>query len=177
MNPQEDAMTVDAVDKLRDAVGTDPFWLEYLERCDAAPPLQVGLHLGVFIEPFLQHILDGTKTIEARFSERRCAPYRRVEKGDILLLKKAGGPVVGLCEIGYVWSYRVDPESLRELRREFAAAMCAADDTFWTEHHSACYATLLRLEKVQQIPSVCWDKRDRRGWVVIRRRTSQLTLW
>jgi len=170
-------MTVDAVDKLRVAVGTDPFWLEYLLRCDAPPPFQVGLHLGVFIEPFLKHILDGSKTIEARFSERRCAPYRRVEKGDVLLLKKAGGPVVGLCEVGHVWSYCVDPESLQDVRHQFAASMCAVNDSFWSEQHSACYATLLRIERVQPIPPVSWDKHDRRGWVVIRRRTSQLTFW
>jgi hypothetical protein len=167
----------DAVVKLRDAVGADPFWLQYLQRCEADPPLQVGLHLGVFVEPFLQHILDGCKTVEARFSERRCAPYKQVVSGDVLLLKRAGGPVVGVCEVGHVWSYRIDPESLGELRREFAAALCAPDDTFWSEQHSACYATLLRLEKVRRILPVSWAKRDRRGWVVIRRRTSQLTLW
>jgi hypothetical protein len=167
----------DALQRVRDAVAPDPFWREYLARLDAAPPRQVGLHLGVFVEPFLQHILDGSKTVEARFSERRCAPFGRVERGDVLLLKRAGGPVVGVCEVGHVWSYQVDPDSLGELRREFAAAMCAPDDGFWTEQHSACFATLLRLQRVRAIPPVAWPKRDRRGWVVLRRKTSQLTLW
>lgn len=170
-------MSVDSVERLRNAVVSDPFWEEYLQRCDAQPPDQVGLHLGVFVEPFLSHILDGSKTIEARFSERRCAPYRRVQQGDVVLLKQVGGPVVGLCEVGQVWSYKVDPASLGELRREFGAAMCAIDDEFWTEQHSACYATLLRLVRVQEIQPVLWEKRDRRGWVVLRRRTSQRTLW
>lgn len=167
----------EAVGMLRDAVGSDPFWLDYLERCEADPPLQVGLHLGVFVEPFLQFILDGSKTIEARFSERRCAPYRRVESGDVLLLKRPGGPVVGICEVGNVWSYRVDPDSLLELRRQFAVALCARDDAFWNEQRSACFATLLRLQNVRKLPPLCWEKHDRRGWVVVRRKTSQMPLW
>lgn len=167
----------DAVNRIRDAVGPNHLWQKYLDRCNAPPPQQVGLHLGVFIEPFLRHILDGKKTIEARFSCRKVAPFACVEQGDVLLLKRTGGPIIALCEVLNVWSYQIHSESLSEIRRLFADAMCASDNDFWSARESTCYATLLRLGTVQPISPVSWEKRDRRGWVVLRRRTSQLTLW
>lgn len=170
-------IALDAVEKLRDAMASFPVWQAYLDRCGARPPHQVGLHLGIFVEPYLSNILDGTKTVEARFSTHRCKPFGCVEKGDVLLLKRAGGPVVGVCEVSHVWSYHLDPDSFQDLRRTFAAAMCATEDGFWDKRLRASYATLLRIERVQSIPPVPWGKRDRRGWVVLRRKTSQLTLW
>jgi hypothetical protein len=140
-------------------------------------PTTVSLHLGIFAKPYLQFILDGTKTVESRFSIRPCAPYRRVAEGDIILLKEVGGPIVGLCQVGSVWYYELAPDSLSELRAEFAAVLCAHDPEFWENRSSASFATLMQLENVQTIEPFHIDKHDRRGWVVIRRRSQQLLLW
>jgi ASC-1-like (ASCH) protein len=53
----------------------------------------------VFIEPYLQFILDGQKTVESRFSANRSAPYQQVGKGDVVLLKRTGGPVMGVGSV------------------------------------------------------------------------------
>ena len=108
---------------------------------------------------------------------RRCPPYRRVTEGDILLLKQVGGPIVGLCQVGRVWYYELVPETLSELRSEFAAALCAQDPGFWADKVGASFATLMQLENVQTVEPICVEKRDRRGWVVIRPRSQQLFLW
>jgi hypothetical protein len=57
------------------------------------------LHLAVFIEPYLSFIFEGTKTIESRFNMRKQAPFGQVSAGDVLLLKRSGGPVCGVCLI------------------------------------------------------------------------------
>ena len=53
-----------------------------------------GLHLAVLKEPYLEFILKGEKTVESRFSIRRRAPYKRVEKGDVVILKQQSGNVL-----------------------------------------------------------------------------------
>src|SRR5438105_96656 len=91
-------------DDLAEAVRENKFWKNYLD-CLNQENTSFAIHLAVFIEPFLQYILDGKKTIETRFSSVRCAPYERVRSGDIILLKRTGGPVVGICQIRNAWFY------------------------------------------------------------------------
>ncbi len=128
-----------------------------------------SVHLAVFVEPYLRYILQGRKTVESRFSAVRCAPYGSVQTGDILLLKKAGGPVVGMCEVTQVWHYELDPASWQEIRRSFTAALCAQNPGFWKDRENAAFATLMRVGHVTPVAPLPCSKRDRRGWVVLRR--------
>jgi ASC-1-like (ASCH) protein len=165
------------IQEVQEAVGTDPFWQPYLNEVVSNWPLSIAVHLGVFVEPYLQFVLDGKKTVESRFSVYRRPPFSCVGEGDIVLLKEAGGPVVGISTVSAVWHYNLNPESFSELRREFAAALCAQDPTFWEDRAAASFATLMRLRNVRRISPIVVEKRDRRGWVVIRRRSRQLLLW
>lgn len=146
----------------------DKIWEEYLGRISAYEPAPFSLHLAVMVEPFLTFMLNGTKTVESRFSANRCAPYDRVEKGDVILLKKSGGPVVGICMVTYRWFYRLDAASWQTIRGEFGKAICAQDPEFWQERRDANYATLMRVRHVRAITPIIFEKRDRRGWVVLR---------
>ena len=165
------------IEQIRDALGVDGFWQPYLDEFVVKQPASVAVHLGVFTEPFLQYVIEGQKTIESRFSVTPCPPYRRVKDGDVLLLKQVGGPVVGICQVGRAWFYRIDPDSLAELRSQFATALCAPEPEFWNERASAGFATLMSLRQVRKIRPVRVEKRDRRGWVIVRKRSKQLLLW
>ncbi len=149
------------VNDVKQAVAYQNFWKERMELPD------VTLHLAVFVEPYLQYVLEGQKTVESRFSTKRGAPYKRVKEGDIVLLKRAGGPVVGLCEVSYVWCYELDPTSWVEIKSTFEKALCASDPSFWEARESASFATLLQIQHVTVIEPVSCMKRDRRGWVVL----------
>lgn len=124
-----------------------------------------AIHLAIFSEPFLKYILDGLKTVESRFSVNRCAPYGRVNAGDIILLKRAGGPIVAVCEVGSAWFYELEPKSLHTIRGQFSEALCAQDASFWNDRAGASYATLMTIQQVQKIDPMYCEKRDRRGWV------------
>lgn len=165
------------IEQVRNAVTDDPFWEPYLNDFAMKWPPSVAVHLGIFVEPYLQYILDGQKIVESRFSVHRHPPFGAVKEGDVLLLKEAGGPVVGVSQVGTVWEYELNPESFSELRSEFAAALCAQDPAFWEDRAAASFATLMRLEKVRTIQPIAVEKRDRRGWVVLRSRSRQLLLW
>lgn len=149
-------------------VAGDGYWESNLREIvseDASPP---GLHLAVFLEPYLSYVLEGKKTVESRFATRRYAPYRQIAPGDIILLKQSGGPIRGLCTVSDVWFYSLTPTSWRKLRKEFAEALCAQDPDFWKERQNASFATLMRLRSVRTIDPVAFPKQDRRGWVVLR---------
>lgn len=146
----------------------DPEWSEQAELLVDKKVTNRSIHLAVFVAPFLEHILSGKKTVESRFSTVRFPPYGRVSRGDLVLLKESGGPVVGICEVGAAWFYRLNGESWKTIRREFAAALCAEDPEFWESREQAEFATLMYVSRAKRLQPVEWPKRDRRGWVVVR---------
>ncbi|MDP1793056.1 MAG: hypothetical protein Q8K63_02865 [Acidimicrobiales bacterium] len=138
----------------------EPVIREFADRAE------VGLHLAVFVEPYLSHVFDGSKTVESRFSARPIAPHGRVATGDVILLKRSGQPITGWCRAGTVWSYALDPASWTEIRHRFTASLRAQGD-FWESRKAAHFATLIQVEDVHKVRPTPVNKRDRRGWVVL----------
>jgi hypothetical protein len=163
------------VDDLTDAVRGITFWKNYLQDLRDQESTPFAIHLAIFVEPFLQYVLDGKKTIESRFSSVRCAPFERVGRGDVVLLKKAGGPVVGVCQIRNAWFYNLEEDSWDEIKG-FAREICAEDPSFWQTREGASFATLMRIQHVNKIDPIRLPKRDRRGWVVLKGASQQLSL-
>jgi hypothetical protein len=153
--------------EIRRAVVDDGVWGCVLGAPGSKLP-SCGLHLAVFVEPYLGYVLDGSKTVESRFSVNRCAPFGKVSQGDVLLLKRAGGPIVGIVRVRTVWSYAVNKSSWAMIREQFAKSLRAQDPEFWERRRAAAYATLMLIDQVLSLEPVQWEKRDRRGWVVLR---------
>jgi hypothetical protein len=169
------AWATGAVRQILEELRGDARWSKALApdgRLD--PPRSV--HLAVFVEPFLSYILDGSKTVESRFSVKQCAPFRRVAVGDIILLKAASGPVRGICEVSKTWYFELGSVPLADLRERFAESICATEDEFWHAREKAEYATLLKLRWVRELPPMSCPKRDRRGWVILHGARSQVAL-
>ena len=99
------------------AVEGDVFWKGYLAKLSSQKEIQTSVHLAILREPYLDFILRGEKTVESRFSSRQCSPYKRVAAGDILVLKRQSGPVLGLCRVAHAWFYELDTESLENNSR------------------------------------------------------------
>ncbi|HTH55702.1 MAG TPA: ASCH domain-containing protein, partial [Cyclobacteriaceae bacterium] len=120
------------VQYLKYSLDADSYWSKYLDRIHSAElkSLTSSIHLAIFVEPFLQFLLDGKKTIESRFSINRCPPFNKVAKGDLLLIKKSGGPIVAICTVKERWYYRLDQNSWEEIR-QYQEALCATDPSFW----------------------------------------------
>ena len=152
-------------------LGDDWRWAEVIADLKLSSGVR-SVHMGVFIEPFLRYILDGSKTIESRFGSTRRVPYKSVHEGDIILLKKSGGPVCGVCKVDQVWCYELDPDSRRMIKQRYAEALCADDPNFWREKASASYVTLMAISDARSLGAMAIPKRDRRGWVMIKPGTS-----
>jgi dephospho-CoA kinase len=150
----------------------DEEWADVADSFALSGYPERSLHLAVFVEPFLGYLLTGKKTVESRFSAVRFPPYQRVSRGDVVLIKKSGGPVVGICEVGAAWFYELNPSTWGTIRREFADAICAETPDFWSSREHAGFASLMFISRVREFPGIDWPKRDRRGWVVLRERDS-----
>jgi dephospho-CoA kinase len=154
------------INQVRAAAQREPQWREQLDELLADQRVQRRLHLAILLEPYLRFVLDRTKTVESRFSRNGCAPYGCVRAGDILLLKRSSGPVVGMCTVTAVWDYRLTPTTWAEIKQLFGPAICAQEG-FWEERSEASYATLMTVADARELPAIHVAKRDRRGWVVL----------
>jgi ASC-1-like (ASCH) protein len=134
-----------------------------------------SLHLAVLVEPYLSFILNGSKTVESRFSVNRIPPHGRVQPGDSILLKGAGRPIVGICRAEYVWDYILDTDSWEEIRTRFSTPI-RAQDGFWESRRDARFATLIKIADLRRLPATPIGKRDRRGWVVLAAGSKQESL-
>ncbi len=126
-----------------------------------------GLHLAVFVQPFLNYILEGTKTVEARVSQRRAPAYLRIAPRDVLILKESSGPVIGLAEVSHVWHYELNDSQWSNIERAFGRSLCFDNSAFWLGRRTARFATLMKLDRATRLEPTTCGKKDRRGWVTL----------
>jgi hypothetical protein len=150
------------LEAVRKAV-VEPSWQTRLKELAGLD--DVAVHVAVMVEPYLRLLLEGRKTIESRFSRNRINPFEAISTGDVVVLKRQSGPLVGLAEIAHVGFYELDPPTWRDLRQRFERPLCATDDEFWDVRAEARYATLLSVRRIAPIEPVLVAKSDRRGWV------------
>ena len=62
-------------------------------------------HLAILAPGWIEPILHGSKTIESRFTKVRCAPYGKVNTGDLIYMKESGGPVKGQFRVAEVETF------------------------------------------------------------------------
>jgi len=165
---------VDALlQQLQGKIADTPLFTIFDGICDNT--LLNGIHLAVFVEPYLSFVLQGKKTVESRFSVNRLPPYEQVRKGDLIVLKKSSGPICGVCKVSSVWYYRLDPSSWAEIEQH-AVALCMDHSPFWAKKRNASFATLMRIEEVVPISDLLIDKVDPRSWVVLKDSNRQSSL-
>lgn len=164
--------TEELITKLRKSLSHNKFWKSKLAVENTN---QFALHLAIMREPYLTFIMDKRKTVETRFAKHRCAPFEKVRDGDVVLLKRVGGDITGAYHVAKVWYYRLDPQSLTDIRKRFEGLICPANDSFWSDRISARVATLMLIEHVVPVNCIQIEKRDRRGWVVLGPEERQLS--
>jgi hypothetical protein len=129
----------------------------------------------VLVAPFLDHILEGRKTVETRFGITKGPPFGRIKRGDLLLLKRSAGPLVGIARVSKSESMSLSDETWPRLRA-LSKQICA-DEQFWSERRDKRYATIAFIDRVRSLRAVSVEKADRRGWVVLPPDLSLEALW
>lgn len=163
-------------DLLLDQLSKDEFWPAYLRDNIFTAQPNFSLHLAVFSEPFLEWVLIGKKTVESRFSKNEIIPFQSIDAGDVILLKEVGGPITGICLTDAAWSYRLDPKTLSHIKLNFSDYIGEIDDGFWAAREDSRFATLMSISHVRRLSSIPFAKSDRRGWIIHKRKYSQMSL-
>lgn len=130
------------------------------------------IHLAIFREPYLSLLLSREKTLESRFSKNRIGPFNRVRKGDLVVVKKSGGLVVGFFVAGEVKYFdNVDRRLLKEIELAHGEAICSSyDSNFWLDREVSNYISLVEVREIMEVVPFRIDKRDRSGWSIVRER-------
>lgn len=156
------------IDHIFEEIKKDPEWQKTSERILVDP--DIGVHLAIFNEPFLALVYKGEKKIESRFSINQVAPFKRIQKGDIVILKSSGGPVSGLFIAGEINFYsNLSKSKLKEIEKDFGKKICAHyDANFWVSRSDTRYVTLIEVGKIKALTPFKIDKKDRTAWAILR---------
>ncbi|WP_217601985.1 hypothetical protein [Chitinophaga sp. GbtcB8] len=131
---------------------------------------QVSIHLAIFSEPFLSLLFNGKKKIESRFSVNNVIPYRKVFKNDIVLVKRTGGPILGVFFVKSVNYYsNLNPSKVEELEKLYSENACwNIDPEFLESKKVSNFLTIIEITSVHRIDPIEVDKSDRTAWAIIR---------
>lgn len=124
------------------------------------------IHLGIFSEPYLSLMMDGIKTIESRFSKNKIAPYNRISKKDIVIIKKSSGNVIGYFTIKEVLFFDLKTTSINDIRKKYEKELCVNDE-FWDNKKNSNYATLLIIDKIFSLEPFHIDKKGMQTWIIL----------
>ena len=96
-------------------------------------------------------IISGEKDVESRWYARKRAPWGKIEQGDFVYFKNAGGFVVARAEVSCVKQYdNLDRERIREMLREYAKRL-GVDSTFFQQVQNKRYCILVELLNPERV--------------------------
>lgn len=133
----------------------------------AAPPRE---HVAIVHAWVAQAILDGTKTIESRFSRDKRPPFGRIAKGDTIYFRVAGGGYAVRCTVQKVECREAATPGLIEDIESKHRDRIGGDDAYWLAARRARCVTLVHLHRCAAIedgPTLDRQRGDRRAWFVI----------
>ncbi len=128
------------------------------------------VHLAIFSEPFLTLVLNGKKKVDSRFSKNRIAPYGKVVKNDLVLIKRSGGKIIGSFIVQKVRFVEIKNKIiLEELKKKYSRLICAdVNPDFWKKRVSAKYATFIWIGEISHKNPIVRSAPGRSGWRVLK---------
>ena len=131
-------------------------------------------HLAILTPGWIELILDGSKTIESRFTKVRCAPFRKVHAGDTVYMKESGGLVKGMFTVAKVETFenlthaQICDLFYKEYREQIFSSLSASMQRPPEKWLTAKHATLIHVENpVKFDKPFAYPKKDPRAWVVL----------
>ena len=131
-------------------------------------------HIAILRQPFFDMVLNGTKTIESRWSMNKVAPYHKVKKGDTILLKETGKDVTAKANVLAVKYYELTPEKVEEIRIKYGKEIGTDKFEDWKSTLNKKYCSLIWLDKVEKIKPLKVPRSNGAGWIVTKCDTKQL---
>ena len=125
-------------------------------------------HLAIFNAGDAQKIFSGKRKVEGRFSQIKIAPFAKVSKGDLVLVKVGGEKIIGQFIVDRVLYFdHPRQEEFNGIKRKYGKDL-AFSDTFWLDKEKVNYVTLMFIKSVTKFivaPQIA--KKDLRPWMVL----------
>lgn len=122
-------------------------------------------HIAVMDKGTINKVLNGTKTIESRFSKNKIAPYQKIEVGDTIYLKESGGNITAAFTADKVLYFdNLTQKKVNEIRTTFGHLINANND-YWEIKKDANYGTLIYIKNPIRVTPVKINKKGRSGFV------------
>lgn len=124
------------------------------------------LHLAIFSPGYIQKIFTGQKRLESRFSKIRCEPFGVIDEGDLVLMKKSGGPIVGYFVVGNVEQYQnVSVKQLSKIVKKNWHDLALSEE-FWAKRKDSKYLTIIEITRPTKFRfPIAVKKSSLHGWV------------
>lgn len=127
-------------------------------------------HVATFVQPYLSEILSGEKTIDARFSVKKVAPFRKIAVGDKVFIKgvivRGYSQIQGEVSVKNVEFYeRLTPSKVRVIFDQHPQLLARED--FVKAKLNSSYGTLWWMGNVKKYdfpPMFVGNART--GWIV-----------
>ena len=141
-------------------------------------------HLAILLPHWIELILDGSKTIGSWFTKIRCAPYGKVNKGDMVYMKESGGLVKGMFTVFEVQTFNsITSVEVLDIYANYGQQIFGMHhfSEKWDEFYKSGslakalkdwdqsnYATLIHIAKpIAFGKPFPFPKRDQRSWVLL----------
>jgi len=131
-------------------------------------------HLAIMRKPAIEAILNGTKTIESRFSKRKIPPFGVISVGDLVYIKPPGEEIIGQFKAKKIIFYEgLVEKDLEDIFKEYGRHMEVGDKVedvrYRQEKKQSFYGTLIFISRSERFitPPVKIKKKDLRGWMVL----------
>jgi ASC-1-like (ASCH) protein len=109
------------------------------------------VHVAVLLQPYLELILQGKKTVESRLTIQARDPYDNICKGDRIYFKQSSGPYRAAAIADHVlFEDNLTPRRIKEIHREYNHLICG-EDSFWHWKRNSKFCTLIWLRDVHPI--------------------------
>ena len=129
--------------------------------------IMANYHLAILKRAYIDMILDGSKTVESRFTITMRAPFGQIFEGDELFLKQSCGPVCAMAKVKQVKTFEnLTPKEILKIKQLYNKDILASDE-YWQSKLDCRFGILIRLKNVSAIKPIYISKKDWRAWVVL----------
>jgi ASC-1-like (ASCH) protein len=124
-------------------------------------------HLAILKRHYIDMILDGSKTVESRFTITKRAPFGQIFEGDELFLKQSSGPVCAMAKVRQIKTFEnLTQKKILKIKQLYNEDILASDE-YWQSKLDCRFGILIQLKDVRTIEPIHISKKDWRAWVVL----------
>ena len=124
-------------------------------------------HVAIFRQPFFNMVLNHEKTIESRWSNKKIAPFKKVQGADTIWLKETSKLVTAKAIVARVEYYELTENIADEINAKYGKQIGIDKFTNWDEVKRKKYCTLIWLKDVEMVEPFAVSKSHGAGWIVM----------